>query len=217
MFSTGRLLDALIQSQMGGGSGRRGRRRRRSRGLGGAVRGAALSPQGLTLLGGLAIAAIEHLRGKGEPTFSGGTPGGTGNTGSAPAGGARSDLPPLPSDPDGARAGLPPLPDQVGAASASPDSTPATPTTPEQDALARVLVLAMIEAAKADGVVDEQEKARIEAQLQEAGASDEEREWARGQLAAAPDLPGLLAAVPAARGGPGLRGGARGRGRAERR
>jgi uncharacterized membrane protein YebE (DUF533 family) len=60
-----------------------------------------------------------------------------------------------------------------------------------------VAIRAMIEAAKADGRVDQQEMQRILGKLEEAGAEAGALEWVREQLAAPSDLAGLARSLRA--------------------
>jgi len=66
---------------------------------------------------------------------------------------------------------------------------------PEQEALARVLIQAMINAAKSDGTIDEQERARIVEHMGE-GTTVEEREFVLSEMRKPLDLDGFLATVP---------------------
>ncbi len=71
---------------------------------------------------------------------------------------------------------------------------PETAPTPEQNALAGLMLKAMIQAAKSDGEIDEQEKARL---MQEFGELDEEeRAFIREQMAAPVDAAALAREVP---------------------
>ena len=54
----------------------------------------------------------------------------------------------------------------------------------------------MISAAKSDGQLDEDEKAKITEHLSDDGVSEEEAEFVRNELAAPLDLQGLIASVP---------------------
>ncbi|UXU76051.1 MULTISPECIES: tellurite resistance TerB family protein [unclassified Paracoccus (in: a-proteobacteria)] len=71
---------------------------------------------------------------------------------------------------------------------------PSTPPTAEQNAVAGLMLKAMIQAAKADGEIDEQEKARL---MDQFGDLDEdERAFIREQMAAPVDVAGLVREVP---------------------
>lgn len=71
-----------------------------------------------------------------------------------------------------------------------PDSPPA----PHQEAAAALMLRAMIQAAKADGTIDEGERAKLLGTLQD--ASDEEMAFVKAELAAQVDIAGLAAQVP---------------------
>ncbi|SMO88215.1 DUF533 domain-containing protein [Paracoccus laeviglucosivorans] len=76
----------------------------------------------------------------------------------------------------------------------SNNGEPATQPTAEQNALAGLMLKAMIQAAKADGEIDEQERAHL---MKEFGELDEdERQFIRDQMAAPVDAKGLAAQVP---------------------
>jgi uncharacterized membrane protein YebE (DUF533 family) len=70
---------------------------------------------------------------------------------------------------------------------------PATGSPAPAAATARLLVDAMIEAAKADGTIDPQERARILDRLAKAGASDDDRAWVTNRMEQPLDLDGLVA------------------------
>ena len=199
LFDAEHLIGQLLVSELGGGA-RRGRRKRLSR----SVRSAALSPQGLTLLGGIAIAAIEHLRNRSavravpsSPTQSfhhGGQappalPGSQARTTSAAPPERPANLPPIPgaAPPEA----LPPVPSE-SLPTVIPIPGSPTPEQEEFDRKNRVLVRAMVEAAKADGEVDPAERARILEQLQTAGADAAARRFVAEQLDRPLDLDGLL-------------------------
>lgn len=184
MFDAEKLLgQMLMHGVSGSGRKRKGKRRRVSRGLGGSVRQAAFSPQGLTLLGGIAFAAFEHLKEKrgaaASPPPRGMEVGETAP--SRPAG----DLPPLPPRPSN----LPPLP----VPPPRPVDSPGGPVSgaPAANERARLLVEAMVSAAKADGRVDAKERARILAHLDQSGATPQERREFETMLEGPPDLDGL--------------------------
>jgi uncharacterized membrane protein YebE (DUF533 family) len=177
MFNADRLLSDLIGGGLSGGvlGGRRSRYRGRH-GIGDAVGRTIMSPQGLTILGGLAIAAYEHYKEKsaaaaGQPGASAPLPpSATAGPGAAPAqsadGGPASSL-------------LPP-----------PFVPPATPAGEER---ARLLIIAMVSAAKADGTIDPDERSRILGRLAERGASDAERAFLEEELARPLDTDRLVA------------------------
>lgn len=149
-----RLLGELLRAGLRSG----GHRRRHGHGLGHGIGRMVTSAQGLTILGGIAIAAFEHLQQKG--VIGGGKP-------NAP-GGAMTEPPPVP---------------------------PMPPSPAEQHANAMLLIEAMVNAAKADGTIDDAERARITGELDKAGATAEERAWLDGEMAKPADLDALLAKV----------------------
>lgn len=201
LFDAEHLIGQLLASELGGGS-----RKKRKKRLSKSVRKAALSPQGLTLLAGLAFAAVEHLKSKNAAAAGGGYPQTPPQPGGAPTLPGGTPPPPLPrssSVPGGAPAftaggsaaprpsNLPPIP---GSASRAPDAGAAL--APEEgDRRARVLVRAMVEAAKADGTVEPVERARILEQLEAAGADAEARGFVVELLERPLDLDGILAWV----------------------
>ncbi|RDW11872.1 DUF533 domain-containing protein, partial [Paracoccus thiocyanatus] len=71
---------------------------------------------------------------------------------------------------------------------------PSTAPTPEQNALAGLMLKAMIQAAKSDGEIDEAEKAKLMAEFGE--LDDEERAFIREQMAAPVDAAALAREVP---------------------
>ena len=176
-----RLLGSLVRSAMRGGrsrSRRRSRRRRRSL-LSGGMKGAV----GLGALG-VAMAAFEH--------FTSGDKAGDRFTG-----GATRATPPPPLPPTAA--GAPPPP---------PPATTAVPPPPsvasDTGAEAVLLVRAMIAAANADHDLDDEERGRLLAAIEEAGLGEEERRFLSaelesplpmGELAARVDSPELARQV----------------------
>lgn len=142
MFDAERLLGSLLRAGVSGGRGRRGR------GLGNSLGRAAFSPQGLTILGGIAVAAYDHFQ---QKKGAGTSPGMLGAT-----------PPPVPS-------GATPPPPPPGFA---PDEAQAL--SPEQRK-ACLLIEAMINAAKCDGTVDAEERTRILGQLEQSELGERER------------------------------------------
>lgn len=71
---------------------------------------------------------------------------------------------------------------------------PEVAPTPEQNALAGLMLRAMIQAAKSDGQIDEQEKARLMSEFGE--LDDDERAFIREQMAAPVDPEALAREVP---------------------
>lgn len=145
MFDPERLLGSLLSESLRGRPGR-------------SIKRAALSPQGLMVLGGVAMAAYEHFVGEKREA------------------GVPPPLPPtsLPSAPP------PPPPPNAG---------------PRGEAQVLTLIAAMVAAAKADGRVDEDEKGRLIARMDEVGAGEEERTFLAGELARPLDLDALVARV----------------------
>ncbi|MEE8272030.1 MAG: tellurite resistance TerB family protein [Alphaproteobacteria bacterium] len=185
--------ERLLGSLMGGGLGRSSAGRRASslgRGL--------LGGGAMTLLGGVAVAAFEHVSQKRSaaatrpPTSAPPPPPGSPAGGAPPPPPGMSAPPPPPQGPSAA----PPPPE----ATAAPPPTGAAPQGGGAAAAALVLVRAMIAAAKADGVIDADERGRILGRLEEDSASDEERAFVVAEMDRPLDLDGLLAAVD----GPGM-------------
>lgn len=73
-------------------------------------------------------------------------------------------------------------------------SPPPVPPTPEQDAMAGLLLAAMIQAAQADGEIDAGEREKLLGQLKDAGP--EEQAFVQQQLAAPVDIDRLVQATP---------------------
>ncbi|AUH32835.1 tellurite resistance TerB family protein [Paracoccus tegillarcae] len=71
---------------------------------------------------------------------------------------------------------------------------PEVAPTPEQNAVAGLMLRAMIQAAKSDGKIDDAEKQRLTSELGE--MDDEERQFIREQMAAPVDPEGLAREVP---------------------
>jgi uncharacterized membrane protein YebE (DUF533 family) len=176
MFNADRLLSDLIGGGLsGGGLGRKRYRYRRGGGMGDAIGRTVMSPQGLTILGGLAIAAYEHFKGQKDPGAAG-PPGGPISAGTPP--------PFLP----------PPAP--AGAIPAAAPGTPGggvvggavDPGGPAGEERARLLIAAMVSAAKADGTIDPEERERILGRLAERGAGDAERAYLEEEMARPLDM-----------------------------
>lgn len=123
---------------------------------------------------GVAIAAFEHYTKKGEDSFP------TGGGATAPAA-----APPPPPPPPGSADVPPPPPPPPGAAPAGGD----------RQAEALLLVRAMIAAANADYDLDDQERARIEKALDEAGLDAEERTFLVAEMEAPWDIARLCSEV----------------------
>jgi uncharacterized membrane protein YebE (DUF533 family) len=83
----------------------------------------------------------------------------------------------------------------------APSAAQAEPVTPDDvpapsEQTQRVMLMAMIAAAKADGHIDDTEMNNIVGKLKESGASSDERDWVLGELAKPLDVEAVVAAVP---------------------
>ena len=78
--------------------------------------------------------------------------------------------------------------------SLSTGNEPEVAPTPEQNAVAGLMLRAMIQAAKSDGKIDEAERQRLTSELGE--LDDDERQFIREQMAAPVDPQGLAREVP---------------------
>jgi uncharacterized membrane protein YebE (DUF533 family) len=140
-------------------------------------------------LGGL----LDSLSGKSSGgTSSGGGIGGllTGLLGGAAAGGAATGLAQKGAQPtNNATFG------ELFNDSVANDGEPTTAPTAEQNALAGLMMRAMIQAAKSDGHIDDAEKQRLLGHLGD-DLDDDERSFIREQMAAPVDAKGLAAEVP---------------------
>ncbi|WP_347267660.1 DUF533 domain-containing protein [Paracoccus sp. (in: a-proteobacteria)] len=111
--------------------------------------------------------------------------GGQAQAGQAPAGGLAQK---------GAQSGSDASFGQVLNDALSGGDAPATAPTPEQNAVAGLMLRAMIQAAKSDGQIDEREKTRLMSELGE--LDDDERAFIREQMAAPVDAAALAREVP---------------------
>ena len=172
---------------------------------GGTPYGGARSPSG-----GLGGILDDLTRGRGGATTTGSSDGGLGGilAGDAAAGGLGGILGDLLGGGGQARAGTPaeglaqkgsqPSNDtsfgdifnQTLASGNEPEVAP----TPEQNALAGLMLKAMIQAAKSDGEIDEVEQQRLMKEFGE--LDDEERKFIRAQMAAPVDAAALAREVP---------------------
>ncbi len=189
MFDANRLLLDLIGGGLaGGGIGRKRYRYRPGRGMGDAIGRTVMSPQGLTILGGLAVAAYEHFKG----AKAAGGPGAAGApVAPQPSGGPPQATPPLtppPFVPPSASGA--PTPDF----NAHPPAPAATPTLVGEER-ARLLIRAMVSAAQADGAIDPAERERILGRLAESGAGTEERAFLEQEMSQPTDIARLVAGV----------------------
>jgi len=174
MFNPEKLLGGLLM----GGSRRRG-------GLGGLISsGAALG------LAGVAMEAVEHFMDKSKTSASGLPPSGpppiqtTAPSAPPPAPGVATP----PSPPGATVAAPPPPPSPTSIVSESVDAGKAG-----QEAV--LLIRAMIAAANADGVIDEEERNRILKKLETADLSDQEHSFIIKELLSPTGLEDIVAQV----------------------
>ena len=183
---------------------------------------AAFSKQGLTLLAGIGVAAYEHFKAQsaaarpaaqhppahhpahpptGYSTTSHSSAPQSTTAHSPPqqpgAWQVRMSAAPQPPSAPGVPPPFPgaaPPPLTTGAGAPVPPSMPASvPDAPWVQPPADLLLLAMVEAAKADGHLDADERARILDQLDASGATAEERAYVERMMAAPPDPDALVA------------------------
>ncbi|PZQ98042.1 MAG: DUF533 domain-containing protein [Cereibacter sphaeroides] len=109
--------------------------------------------------------------------------------GTAMAGGTQTQAPPKPGA-QKADAGFGDLLNQSLQNYGEPDTAPA----PQQEAAAALMLRAMIQAAKADGKVDDEERAKLLNNLQD--ATQQELDFVKAELAAPVDIEGLARQVP---------------------
>jgi len=179
--SGGGLLGSLLGNNTGGTGG--GLSQTLGRALGG---GSGQSGGGL---GGL----LDSLSGKsGGTTGSGGGIGGmlTGLLGGAAAGGAATGL-----AQKGAQESNNATFGDLFNDSIANGGEPTVAPTVEQNAVAGLMLRAMIQAAKSDGHIDDAEKQRLLGHLGD-DLDDDERQFIRDQMAAPVDAQGLAAEVP---------------------
>jgi uncharacterized membrane protein YebE (DUF533 family) len=167
MINGKRLLYGLLASQL---LGRRAHRYGRGFGHSG------LSRRGgtLGLLAPLAIAAARHFMQRRGSAAGGGAAAGGGGL-AALFGGA---------DPG----------QQQEAAGALPEVAVDTPPSEAENEEALALIRAMVAAARADGVVDPEERQRVIDNLNEAGATEEERRFIVAELDRPQELDAIVAA-----------------------
>ena len=175
MFNPEKLLGGLLM----GGS------RRRS-GLGSLISsGAALG------LAGVAMEAVEHFMDKSKPPASGPPPSGPPplqtSVPSQPPAALGASTPPPP--PGATVAAPPPPPPSASIGSESVDATEAG----GQEAV--LLIRAMIAAANADGVIDEEERNRILKKLETVDLSDQEHSFIVKELLSPAGLQDIVAQV----------------------
>jgi len=176
MFNAEKLLGGLIRSST---RGRRG-------GLGSLVSGGVA-------LGALGVAmeAVEHFMNKPQ---SAGAPG-PAPGGPPPMPGSAPPPPPVSSGP--AAAPPPPPPSPMPGQSAPAGSPPSTAIAAD-NAAAVLLIRAMIAAANADGVIDEQERNAILGRLRTVDLSPEEQAFITQELFSPADLETIASQVHSA-------------------
>ncbi len=165
MFNPEQLLGQLLKSGLSGSLGG-GRRRKRGGSLLGGMSTGTKAQLGMGLVG-IAIAAYEHYskqnQGSSTPTSS--------------------TFPPSPSSPQS----LAPMPkSSLGAPASAPASSP-------RAADAILLVQAMVAAAAADGVIDDEERAQMLKRATDAGFDDETRRFLEAELANPKSLAVIIA------------------------
>ncbi len=175
MFNPEKLLGGLLM----GGSRRRG-------GLGSLLSGGAALG-----LAGVAMEAVEHFMDKSKASGSGQQPPG-------PAPGP-TRLPPKPPSTPGAVFEPPPPPGATSAAPPPPPS-PAPVGLPkaddaEADRDAVLLIRAMIAAANADGVIDQDERNRILGKIETVDLSDQEYSFVVRELLSPVGMENIVTAV----------------------
>ncbi len=174
MFDPQRLLTDLIDTGLSRKKGKKGKKGKKKGSIGGTV----LSSGGLMLLGGLAFAAYDHYSEQRK----------------------RSAVPPPPPPPppfSGRTAAPPPPP---SASAPPPPPTPPVMTAAAalpvcDDGTARLLIRAMICAAKADGVIDAEERRAIVGRLSDSGADAEELAFVAAEFEAPANVEALIADV----------------------
>ena len=173
MLDPERLLGQMLGGSMGGSFGGKKRRGKGAGGLLGNMSTTTKAQLGVGLLG-VAWAAWDHYSKKGTASAT------TGTHSSAPPPAAPASAMPPPPPQTAVRPATPPAP---------PVATKAEPNPRQQDML--VLVQAMIAAAAADGLIDDQERATILARATDAGLDAETTNFLRAEL----DDPKSLAAI----------------------
>jgi uncharacterized membrane protein YebE (DUF533 family) len=146
---------------------------RRRRGIGGLLSGGGVA---LGVMG-VAMAAVEHYVNKSR----------TGSQGAPPPGvPGRSSPPPLPGASSVPAPAPPPAPGSTGR------------ETAEDDSQAVLLIRAMIAAANADGVIDQEERNRVLNRLQAVQLTSEEHAFIVNELLAPKDIDGIVGQVKSA-------------------
>ena len=182
--SKGGLLDSLLGNNTGGSGGSLSDTL--SRALGGRT-GQGTTGHSAGGLGGL----LDSLSGKSGSGSGGGLGGMLGGLlGGAAAGGAAGSLAQKGAQPsNNATFG------ELFNDSIANGGEPTTAPTPEQNALAGLMLRAMIQAAKSDGTIDDAEKQRLLGHVGD-DLDDDERAFIREQMTAPVDAKALAAEVP---------------------
>ena len=182
--SKGGLLDSLLGNNMGGSGGSLSDTLGRA--LGGRT-GQGTTGHSAGGLGGL----LDSLSGKSGSGSGGGLGGMLGGLlGGAAAGGAAGSLAQKGAQPsNNATFG------ELFNDSIANGGEPTTAPTPEQNALAGLMLRAMIQAAKSDGTIDDAEKQRLLGHVGD-DLDDDERAFIREQMRAPVDAKALAADVP---------------------
>jgi uncharacterized membrane protein YebE (DUF533 family) len=171
MFNPEKLLGGLLM----GGSRRRG-------GLGGLISGGAALG-----LAGVAMEAVEHLLGKSKPAASGVPP--------------SSQTSPPPQPPTSPGVTTPPPPPPERSVSTPPPQPPSASGgrsdvgDDERDQEAVLLIRAMIAAANADGVIDEEERSKILKEMEALDLSDQEHSFISKELLSPAGLEDIVAQI----------------------
>ena len=215
MFDAEKMLGSVLNQGVG-------RISRSAMGNLGGIAGNSAKAGGLALLGGVAFAAVEHFMSGRRPSTVAGGMGPTGFGTPQPVSHGQPGMAPPPPPPaighgPGGGVAPPPPPPPFGSVSAPPpglgaptDPSPAglpppsaaivpagVPATaeamPQGPEVAVLLVRAMIAAAKADGTIDADERARIVDRFGDLDA--EERAFLEAEMAAPLDLDGLIGGV----------------------
>lgn len=210
MFDAEKMLGSVLNQGVG-------RISRSAMGNLGGIAGNSAKAGGLALLGGVAFAAVEHFMSGQRPSTVAGGMGRTGFGTPQPVAHGQPPMAPPPPPAHGTAGGMaPPPPPPAGGVHSPPPlmAAPAVPppmspgagptvipaalpataeAMPQGPEVATLLVRAMIAAAKADGTIDADERARI---LDRFGTLDaEERAFLDAEMAAPLDLDGLLDGV----------------------
>jgi uncharacterized membrane protein YebE (DUF533 family) len=170
MFNPEKLLGGLLM----GGSRRRG-------GLGSLVSGGAALG-----LAGIAMEAVEHFMDKSKTSGSGQPP-----PGPAPG---HTRLPPKPPPTPGVPSAPPPPPGGMAAVPPPPDGPPGVDDSEDgQDVV--LLIRAMIAAANADGMIDQEERNRILGKLETVDLTDQEHAFIARELLSPAGMEGIVSKV----------------------